>query len=86
MAKQHVLIGTRVYTLKPGVDADAFVAVLVAKGKKAMKCKAPPSLRTMEKWASEGRGAKAVDGCTVGEIDGVCKHGCECWMRVLGMV
>jgi hypothetical protein len=43
-----------------------------------------PSLRTMEKWMSDGV-AKAVDGCRV-EPDGVCPHGSRSWLLELGLI
>jgi len=47
-------------------------------------CKAPPTIRTMEKWISDGV-AKATDGCKV-EPDGICPHGCESWLLALGWI
>lgn len=43
-----------------------------------------PSLATMERWMSNGL-AKATDGCEV-EPDGVCPHGKQSWLLVLGYI
>lgn len=43
-----------------------------------------PSIATMERWMSNGV-AKATDGCRV-EPDGVCEHGKESWILVLGFI
>ena len=43
-----------------------------------------PSVKTLEKWESEGY-CKATDGCKV-EPDGVCPHGCKSWLLELGLV
>ena len=43
-----------------------------------------PSLATINRWFEEET-AKATDGCRV-EPDGTCKHGCESWLLVLGLI
>ena len=69
-------------TLKEGVTLEAYreryPSVIDLTGKKA------PSIRTMEKWVSNGV-AKAIDGCTV-EPDGVCEHGCPSWILIFGLI
>ena len=49
-----------------------------------MKTAKSPSLKTMERWVSNGV-AKATDGCTV-EPDGMCPHGCPSWLLKLGLI
>ena len=49
------------------------------------KCKAPPSIPTMEKWVSNGV-ARAVDGCRGVEPDGTCEHGSPSWIMALGWI
>lgn len=44
----------------------------------------PPTRRTIDRWISTGV-AKATDGCKV-EPDGVCPHGKESWLLVLGWI
>lgn len=51
---------------------------------KPVKKLKPPSLKTMEKWMSDGY-AKATDGCKV-EPDGICAHNKRSWLLVLGMI
>ena len=43
-----------------------------------------PSLEQLEEWLSEG-GAEATDGCWV-EPDGVCPHGHQSWLRLMGLI
>ena len=43
-----------------------------------------PDLETIEEWLSDG-GAEATDGCGV-EPDGICEHGCNSWLLVLGYI
>jgi len=43
-----------------------------------------PDTETMQEWVSEGI-AEASDGCTV-EPDGICPHGAESWLLILGMI
>jgi hypothetical protein len=43
-----------------------------------------PSAETLLQWLDEG-GSEAIDGCWV-EPDGVCPHGCQSWLLVLGMI
>ena len=43
-----------------------------------------PSEKTMDKWCSDSV-AKATDGCRV-EPDGICPHGKESWLLVLGYI
>jgi hypothetical protein len=43
-----------------------------------------PSLAEVEEWLSEG-GAEATDGCWV-EPDGVCPHGHQSWLRLMGLI
>lgn len=43
-----------------------------------------PSIKTMEKWVSDGI-AKATDGCKV-EPDGTCSHGKRSWLLELGII
>ena len=47
-----------------------------------MKRNKRPSIATMERWVCEGV-ARATDGCRV-EPDGVCEHGAQSWLIVLG--
>lgn len=47
-----------------------------------MPQKKPPSIKTMERWISDGV-ARATDGCRV-EPDGTCQHGCPSWLIRLG--
>jgi hypothetical protein len=84
MTKNYVLINGSVRTIKPGLDVETAIAGIRAKGYSVEKCKAPPSLKTLEKWSDDGI-AKATDGCRV-EPDGTCSHGCKSWMLVMGMI
>lgn len=43
-----------------------------------------PSLAQLEAWADDGI-CEATDGCIV-EPDGICPHGCESWLLVLGLI
>ena len=43
-----------------------------------------PSSEQLMEWESDG-GCQATDGCWV-EPDGVCEHGHESWMLMLGVV
>lgn len=43
-----------------------------------------PSLDTLMRWEAED-GCEATDGCWV-EPDGVCPHGHESWLLVLGLI
>ena len=43
-----------------------------------------PNLADLEAWLDDG-GCEATDGCWV-EPDGVCPHGCQSWLIVLGMI
>jgi len=43
-----------------------------------------PSIETLTEWERDG-GCEATDGCWV-EPDGVCEHGCESWLIVLGLI
>jgi hypothetical protein len=79
MAGKMVVKGTRLVTLKEGVDLADFLTR--HPDYKAVKG-AKPSVRTMEKWDSV---ARATDGCKV-EPDGKCPHGHYSWMVVLGFI
>ena len=54
------------------------------RGEKHVATGKRPSLRTMNKWVSDGV-AKASDGCRV-EPDGHCDHGHASWLLVLGLI
>lgn len=43
-----------------------------------------PDVETLMEWDEEG-GCEATDGCWV-EPDGVCPHGCQSWLLVLGLI
>lgn len=43
-----------------------------------------PSFPTLERWSDNGA-ARATDGCKV-ESDGVCQHGHNSWLIVLGLI
>jgi len=43
-----------------------------------------PTIEQLDEWLEDG-GCEAEDGCWV-EPDGVCEHGCESWLIVLGMI
>lgn len=84
MKKQHILFNGNVRTIKDGADVDATIASLQAKGHTVEKCGKPPTIKTLERWVSEG-GCKATDGCHV-DPDGDCSHGKKSWLLVLGMI
>jgi hypothetical protein len=44
----------------------------------------PPTFIQLQEWMDEG-GCEATDGCWVAP-DGICEHGCESWLVVLGLV
>jgi hypothetical protein len=44
-----------------------------------------PSYEQLEEWMDEGGGCEATDGCWV-EPDGICEHGHESWLVVMGLV
>lgn len=48
------------------------------------RAKKPPTIGTMRKWVSAGV-ARATDGCKV-EPDGVCSHGKQSWLLVVGVI
>lgn len=84
--QQFVLVNGRVRTIKEGVEggADAAIGRLMDKGYIVQKIKAPPTLRTLEKWMFDGV-AKATDGCKV-EPDGTCCHGHRSWLLQMGVI
>lgn len=43
-----------------------------------------PSIEQLDEWLAEG-GAEATDGCWV-EPDGICPHGHQSWLLLIGMV
>jgi len=43
-----------------------------------------PTLEQLEEWTWDGV-CEATDGCLV-EPDGICPHGCESWLIVLGYI
>lgn len=43
-----------------------------------------PSMEQLEEWLSES-GAETTDGCWV-EPDGICQHGHQSWLRVMGLI
>jgi hypothetical protein len=43
-----------------------------------------PTIEELIEWESEGF-CYATDGCKV-EPDGICPHGCESWLLVLGII
>lgn len=43
-----------------------------------------PSTEQLEEWLNDS-GCEATDGCWV-EPDGICEHGKQSWLRVLGMI
>jgi hypothetical protein len=81
---QHILLNGIVRTIKEGRDVGTVIATLRQKGYTVEKCNKPPTIKTLEKWVSDGV-AKATDGCKV-ELDGVCGHGCKSWPLVMGLV
>ena len=44
----------------------------------------PPTFEQLREWMDEG-GCEATDGCWV-EPDGICEHGYESWLVVLGLI
>ncbi len=84
MAKQHILLNGSLRVIKAGVNPEEAIANLTAKGHAVEKCKAPPSVKTLEKWEENGT-CKATDGCTV-EPDGTCHHGKKSWLLVMVMI
>jgi hypothetical protein len=85
MKKQYVLVnGGNVRSIKDGVDINQAIENLRLKGHTVVKVKAPPSLKTLEKWSFDGV-AKATDGCKV-EPDGSCPHGHKSWLLVMGLI
>lgn len=59
-------------------------AMLRAQNRTRARNKRTPSNAQIERWLVTGV-ARATDGCQV-EVDGVCPHGRESWLLVLGMV
>lgn len=57
---------------------------LIATVPKKSTPKKPPSIKTMEKWVDRGV-AKATDGCKV-EPDGICPHGKQSWLLIMGVI
>jgi hypothetical protein len=43
-----------------------------------------PSIKTLEKWSFDGI-CKTPDGCRV-EPDGICPHGYQSWLLILGYI
>jgi len=77
-----MLIDGRARKIKPELSVEFMQGKYPEK--RIEKCCAPPSIATMEKWVSNGV-AKAVDGCRV-EPDGICPHGYDSWISVLGWI
>jgi hypothetical protein len=50
----------------------------------AIACNKAPSLGTIEKWDEQGY-CKTPCGCRV-EPDGVCTHGQQSWMLIMGLI
>ena len=85
MAKQFLLVNnSRVYSVKANFDVDATIKTLRDKGRDVQKIKAPPSVKTMERWMCDGV-ARATDGCRV-EPDGNCVHGHRSWLLIMGVI
>lgn len=84
MGKVHVLINGSLRTLKDGLDPTQAIEGLRAKGYTVQRCKAPPSMKTLERYACDSV-CKATDGCTV-EPDGFCVHGHKSWLLVMGLI
>jgi hypothetical protein len=82
--KQYLIVNGMLRSVKPGNDVDAVVQKLKTMGRTVMKCKSPPSLKSLEKMSDNGV-AKATDGCRV-EPDGVCPHGHKSWLLVVGCI
>jgi hypothetical protein len=43
-----------------------------------------PSVEQLEEWMMDGI-CEATDGCIV-EPDGICEHGCQSWLLVMGLI
>jgi hypothetical protein len=43
-----------------------------------------PTPETLQEWLNQG-GCEATDGCWV-EPDGICEHGCQSWLLVMGLI
>ena len=82
MKKNYMLINGRVKKIKPEITLqhmkDKYPDI------KIEKCKTPPSEQTIKRWDNEGY-CRTTDGCKV-EPDGICSHGHESWLLVLGYI
>lgn len=80
--KNWMLVNGRPRCIKPELT----VAYMQSKypDKTIVACCAPPSEATMNRWVDDCV-AKATDGCRV-EPDGICVHGHQSWLSVLGYI
>lgn len=44
-----------------------------------------PDMDQIEEWLLDGAECESTDGCYV-ELDGMCEHGHQSWLRRLGMI
>lgn len=84
MADVYLLVGGRPFKVKPGHDVETVIAQQKARGCEVVRCKKPPTIKTMSAWLADGI-ARATDGCRV-EPDGACSHGHKSWLLVLGYI
>lgn len=83
--KQHYLVNNRrIVRLKDGVNETDYIKKIEERGGTVEKIKAPPTIKTLEKWQNDGI-CKTPCGCTV-EPDGTCHHGKPSWLMLVGVV
>lgn len=68
----------------PRVNVEKCESCGRAYGEKHKATRKTPSVRTLEKWVSDGV-ARATDGCRV-EPDGTCPHGHSSFLMVMGLI
>jgi hypothetical protein len=56
-----------------------------SKGERHMATVPRPSEDELAEWVFDMENAQATDGCDV-ESDGICEHGHQSWMLVMGLV
>jgi len=82
MKKNYMIIDGSVRKMQPEITLEYMQEKYPER--KIEKCCAPPSIKTMEKWASDC-GSKTPCGCWV-EPDGHCEHGNPSWLLALGFI
>ena len=57
----------------------------MSRGERHIATMPSPSEDELEDWVFDRENAQATDGCDV-ESDGICEHGHQSWMLLMGLV